>query len=366
MINLDGNDVRIDALNEIKRLGLPIFLWGGQVYGEYITEYLRENGIFDDLQIVVDDEYIDQNKDYMSLSEYLEKYAESSVMIFGFYNYKIVQSKFKKYKSKIKYLYDFRVSHVGNSLLKWDKNQTLDQIEKYEKTYEMLHDDRSKNTMQLYLRAAVNGEFEKLWTECYEKIAYFNEVTQNVPIDVLVDCGAFNGDDIHDFVDVFHGYNKIYAIEPDIVNIAQLKERIEEEKIERIEVIPKGVYKESTTLAFSEAQGVASHMDESGEVKVPVVALDEILEGCDGSVFIKMDIEGSEMDALVGASKIIREKHPCLAICVYHKENDLIKIPQYIDSLVEADTYSYYLRFHGLGLAELVFYAIPKKVLHKE
>lgn len=45
MINLDGNDVRIDALNEIKRLGLPIFLWGGQVYGEYITEYLRENGI---------------------------------------------------------------------------------------------------------------------------------------------------------------------------------------------------------------------------------------------------------------------------------------------------------------------------------
>lgn len=235
MINLDGNDVRIDALNEIKRLGLPIFLWGGQVYGEYITEYLRENGIFDDLQIVVDDEYIDQNKDYMSLSEYLEKYAESSVMIFGFYNYKIVQSKFKKYKSKIKYLYDFRVSHVGNSLLKWDKNQTLDQIEKYEKTYEMLHDDKSKNTMQLYLRAAVNGEFEKLWTECYEKIAYFNEVTQNVPIDVLVDCGAFNGDDIHDFVDVFHGYNKIYAIEPDIVNIAQLKERIEEEKIERIE-----------------------------------------------------------------------------------------------------------------------------------
>ena len=44
----------------------------------------------------------------------------------------------------------------------------------------MLHDDKSKNTMQLYLRAAVNGEFEKLWTECYEKIAYFNEVTQSV------------------------------------------------------------------------------------------------------------------------------------------------------------------------------------------
>lgn len=64
------------------------------------------------------------------------------------------------------------------------------------------------------------------------------------------------------------------------------------------------------------------------------------------------------MDALAGAAKTIAANYPCLTICVYHKEDDLIKIPQYIDSLVEPGTYDYYLRFHGLGLAGLVFYAV--------
>lgn len=361
MINLEGRDVRIDAVEEIKKLRLPIFLWGGQVYGQYVTEYLRANGIQDELKIVVDDIYLDKNKDYLPLSEYLEKYAEDSVMIFAFHDYRIVQSKYEMYKSKIKHLYDFRVSHVGDNLLKWDRNDVMLKIHDYEKTYEMLKDDKSKLTMQLYLRAAVNGEFKKLWTECYEEVAYFNDVTEKFPVDTLVDCGAFNGDDIHDFIKLFPDYRKIYAIEPDQNNIAKLEKRIKEEKIQRIFVIPKGVYQKSTTLSFSSQQGVASHIDEHGEESVSVVAIDEVLQEHKDNILIKMDIEGSEMDALIGAAKTIEQKHPCLTICVYHKEDDLIKIPHYIDSLVGADTYDYYLRFHGLGLAELVFYAVPRR-----
>ncbi len=73
-----------------------------------------------------------------------------------------------------------------------------------------------------------------------------------------------------------------------------------------------------------------------------------------------MDIEGSELDALHGAEKLIREYNPVMAICVYHKEEDLITIPQFINGLVGAGVYNYYLGFHGLDLAELVFYAVPK------
>ena len=142
MINLEGRDVRIDAVEEIKKLRLPIFLWGGQVYGQYVTEYLRANGIQDELKIVVDDIYLDKNKDYLPLSEYLEKYAEDSVMIFAFHDYRIVQSKYEMYKSKIKHLYDFRVSHVGDNLLNWDRNDVMLKIHDYEKTYEMLKDDK--------------------------------------------------------------------------------------------------------------------------------------------------------------------------------------------------------------------------------
>jgi hypothetical protein len=71
-----------------------------------------------------------------------------------------------------------------------------------------------------------------------------------------------------------------------------------------------------------------------------------------------MDIEGSEMDALAGASRIIREQGPLLAICVYHKQDDLWKIPLLIHSL--NPEYRFFLRPHKLEVWDLVCYAVPK------
>lgn len=359
MISFEGRDIRQDIIEEIKLLKLPIFIWGGYTYCEYVTKYLRANNIFDEIRIVVDDEYMNANDEFMPLSEYLAKWAENSVMIFGFYSYKIVQNKYRKYRNKIKHLYDFRISYVGGQLLKWNKNEAEKNLEDYKKTYEMLADDKSRLTMERYLRAAVNGEFDKLFQDCYEETAYYNSVTEHLPITVLADCGAFDGDDIFDFIKVFKEYHTIYAIEPDKKNAEKLESEMNAAEIRGVTVIAKGVFKESTVLRFSSGDGEASHLSDSGDVEVPVLALDEILGACSENIFIKMDIEGSEMDALAGAEKTIAAKHPCLAICVYHKEDDLIKIPEYIDSLVEPETYDYYLRFHGLGLAELVFYAVP-------
>ena len=49
---------------------------------------------------------------------------------------------------------------------------------------------------------------------------------------------------------------------------------------------------------------------------------------------------------------------PSLAICAYHKIEDLITIPQYIESLVVPGTYNYYIGYQGTDLTELVFYAV--------
>ncbi|GBR76374.1 hypothetical protein NO2_0935 [Candidatus Termititenax persephonae] len=53
----------------------------------------------------------------------------------------------------------------------------------------------------------------------------------------------------------------------------------------------------------------------------------------DGRLCLKMDIEGSELEALTGAAETIKRYRPELAICVYHRGNDLVEVPRYIKSL---------------------------------
>jgi FkbM family methyltransferase len=49
--------------------------------------------------------------------------------------------------------------------------------------------------------------------------------------------------------------------------------------------------------------------------------------------FIKMDIEGSEMQALRGAVKTITEHKPRMALCVYHRPEDVNVIPGFVHGL---------------------------------
>ena len=68
-----------------------------------------------------------------------------------------------------------------------------------------------------------------------------------------------------------------------------------------------------------------------------------------------MDIEGAEQNALEGAKDIILRNKPKLAICLYHKPEDLWEIPLYIHSLVPE--YKIYIRHHSHTNEETVMYA---------
>lgn len=80
--------------------------------------------------------------------------------------------------------------------------------------------------------------------------------------------------------------------------------------------------------------------------------------------FINADIEGAELVMLQHLSRSIVQEHPVLALCVYHKKEDLVEIPQYILNLY--DGYRFALRKYAfcfgnhLRNEELVLYAIPE------
>ena len=73
------------------------------------------------------------------------------------------------------------------------------------------------------------------------------------------------------------------------------------------------------------------------------------------ATFIKMDIEGAELNALKGAENTIRDNVPKLAIRIYHQLNDLWEIPIYLSEIVPE--YNFFVRHHSKGLAETVLYA---------
>jgi hypothetical protein len=71
-----------------------------------------------------------------------------------------------------------------------------------------------------------------------------------------------------------------------------------------------------------------------------------------------MDIEGAELGALRGAERTLREFRPRLAISVYHREDDLVEIPRYLDGLGLG--YEFFLDHFTIYGEETVLFAQPK------
>ena len=91
----------------------------------------------------------------------------------------------------------------------------------------------------------------------------------------------------------------------------------------------------------------------SNIITVNTVALDDFLS--EKPTLIKMDIEGFELDALKGAQNIIRSYKPKLAICIYHKPEDIFEIIHYIRSL--EPQYKFKVKHHSGCIWETVLYA---------
>ena len=108
-------------------------------------------------------------------------------------------------------------------------------------------------------------------------------------------------------------------------------------------------------LAFDSTQGPSCHISESGNTFLQCVSLDEILPNFIPT-FIKMDIEGAEIEAIKGACSTISKHKPDLAISVYHKIDHLWKIPLLLKSL--KNNYKFYLRSYEHFNQETVLYAV--------
>lgn len=178
--------------------------------------------------------------------------------------------------------------------------------------------------------------------------------------EVFIDGGVLDFQSSLDFIDwSADAYDAIYAFEPDSssyqLSLKRMKTdpRLDEE---RVHLLKAAVWEKDETLKFSEGFSGCSCVG-CGEhtVEVDARSIDSVLQG-NPVTFIKLDIEGSELSALKGAETSIKKYKPRLAICVYHKPEDIIEIPLYIHSLVPE--YKMYLRHYSTCICETVLYCV--------
>jgi FkbM family methyltransferase len=180
---------------------------------------------------------------------------------------------------------------------------------------------------------------------------------QYIPVDLprwsepmrLIDCGAYDGDTI----ELLSGQYRIAAaaaFEPDPDSYAKLVRRCRD--FETF-FLPCGVSSSACLVRFDAGLGKGSRIDSRGETIIQCVSIDDVAPSFSPTL-IKMDIEGAELDALLGAERTLRRYRPYLAISIYHKPEHLWEIPLWLAKLDLG--YQMYLRGHGHCGYELTLY----------
>lgn len=176
--------------------------------------------------------------------------------------------------------------------------------------------------------------------------------------EIFVDAGCWNGETSVAFAKwCSDQYEKIYAFEPDEICWTLCEETFKKRNLCNIEFVKKGTWSKTDILHFSGIGRGSSKIDENARTvgTISVTSIDETV-GEDMVTFIKLDVEGSELETLKGACRTIQRCKPKLAISVYHKPKDLWELANYVLQL-NAE-YKLYLRHYTTCEYETILYAV--------
>jgi FkbM family methyltransferase len=181
--------------------------------------------------------------------------------------------------------------------------------------------------------------------------------------DYVIDGGACYGDTALYFADLVKEQGKVFSFEFIDNNLELLRRNValNPAKQNTIQVVESPLWSDSDTEFAAVERGAASYLtnvkvDKNARV-YKTISIDEfVLENNIERVnFIKLDIEGAELETLKGAVETIRRYKPQLAVCLYHKHSDFWEIPRFLKELVP--DYEFYFDHFALNLFESVLFA---------
>lgn len=242
----------------------------------------------------------------------------------------------------------------------WDlPSGVLQAAQEVRNTYDLFRGNRSQKEYLRHLEFRLTGDFSSLQPPDDDSQYFPRRLFRPREDECFVDCGAFDGDSLLGLADWTRGrFQKAIAFEADPENFVSLKKAIEaDDRLRgRVRTMQEAVGLEKTVVRFAASGSGSAAISASGSVEVQCSPLDETLSD-ERPTYIKMDIEGAEIDALTGAAATLSRDRPTLAICSYHLQDHLWKVPQRINELMPDARLL--LRPHRADGFDLVCYALP-------
>lgn len=208
----------------------------------------------------------------------------------------------------------------------------------FDEIYARLADGTSEKVFENTVKYKLTGKIDYLFDCETAEDEVFDTFLRFTDRETYLDLGAYRGDTVLSFISRVKSFNKIIAVEPDRKSFAKLCGAVSH--IENITCLNAVAADSVGSRTFSMTGSRGSGAAAAGE-KIDCLSVDSLNTA---PTFIKMDIEGAEIEAIAGAEKTILRHKPKMQIAAYHKSGDLIDIPKAV--LRIRNDYKIYLRHY--------------------
>ena len=208
--------------------------------------------------------------------------------------------------------------------------------------YDMLEDEVSKKAFEGIISYKLTGHIDYLLNCEHDRDEMFNSLLNTDQYKVYADLGAYTGDTIKELLRYAPSMKYVFAMEPDKKNFKKLEKYADNELSCSIAALNMAAWSDKTTLSFDCSGNRNSNISNSGKIiEVEADSIDNIMMGHRVD-YIKYDVEGSEMQAILGSAQTIKKYSPDLCVSLYHRSEDIFLLPALIKHI--NPDYKLYLR----------------------
>lgn len=210
-----------------------------------------------------------------------------------------------------------------------------------EQAYDLMVDDRSRAVFAATVNFKLSGKLRWLRDYTDSRETAFRDYLRPHAREHFVDLGAYNGDTIRELLAHTGGaYASITALEPDRKTFRKLSAYVERAGLDNVRLLNAGAWSEPGEMRFGGKAGRNSALTpvmhavshDRRTVSVPVESVDHVLDGAPCTL-LKLDVEGAEYQALLGARETIARCRPRIALSAYHRSEDLYELPLLLRAL---------------------------------